>query len=81
MSLPPCVECGVPSKSYLCPFCMERVPYVKQDDPMVVALKAHAAACGICRGALAKAGDTPGRIKVFMELCGEGQRVIRDAPR
>jgi hypothetical protein len=52
------------------------MPTTDPNDPVIVALKAHGRGCFICSRAINRA-DRPGDIRVF-ELCGEGQRVIRD---
>lgn len=50
--------------------------------PILVSLRKHAKddRCGICANTLARHSENPGEIKVFMEVCGEGQRAIRDTP-
>lgn len=52
----------------------------KPIDPEILALKQHATGCRICAHALHAHKQDLGQIKVFVELCAEGQRSIRDAP-
>lgn len=50
---------------------------IARDDPVIAALYEHGQVCGLCRAGLNRNEENYNEIRVFYDLCGEGQRIVK----